>query len=252
MKRTLLILASLLLSVTAAAQNNPPAVPPPTYYTVNFIAHQGEVYTVYLDGEMQNRMPQGRVLVNNVSDQTHEVIVVMKRPVEKAAVMALRPGEPNVTVAVNYDPRIGRLYLYTAACNLPQPDDDIVPKPRTTQTVAVATQPTTGGYRQPATVRHYADTVGAGELDSMARRMRALPFDADRLALGKVLVAASSLTSVQIAYLCRTIDYSQSQVEFLKYAYTYCIDKTNYAYAIDVLTYRADKKRVSDYVATQH
>ena len=85
----------------------------------------------------------------------------------------------------------------------------------------------------------------------MAARMQAQSFDSDRLALGKVLVTSSSLTAAQIAYLARTLDYSQSQVEFLKYAYAYCSDKNNYSTTVDILTYRADRQKVLDYIATQ-
>jgi hypothetical protein len=89
------------------------------------------------------------------------------------------------------------------------------------------------------------------EVDSMLVRMRAQPFDNDRLSLGKVIVASSHLTAMQIARLAETIDFSNSQVEFLKYSYGYCIDPTNYFRAVDVLTFTADKRKVLDYIATQ-
>ena len=88
-------------------------------------------------------------------------------------------------------------------------------------------------------------------LDSMLVRMRAQAFDHERLALGKVIVASSYLTADQIARLAETIDFSNSQVEFLKYAYVYCVDPANYYRTVDVLTFTSDKRKVLDYIATQ-
>ena len=89
------------------------------------------------------------------------------------------------------------------------------------------------------------------EVDSMVVRMKQQSFDSDRLALGKVIVASANLTAAHIARLAKTIDFSQTQVEFLKYAYAYCMDKPNYHQAVEVLTFSSDKKKVLDYIATQ-
>ena len=60
----------------------------------------------------------GADMVNDVSDQTHEVVVVLKRPAQKAAVLQLRPSEPNVIINVDYDARLEQLSLYTPSHNL--------------------------------------------------------------------------------------------------------------------------------------
>ena len=66
-----------------------------------------------------------------------------------------------------------------------------------------------------------------------------------------MIVASSNLPAKQIARLAETIDYSSSQVDFLKYAYSYCADKVNYYTTVDVLTFSSDKRKVLDYIATQ-
>ena len=86
-------------------------------YTVNFESHRGESFSVFIDGNLVNRMPQGRVMVNDVTDRTHEVVVVLKRPEQKAAVLNLLPSEPTVMVNVVYDERTEELSLYTPSHN---------------------------------------------------------------------------------------------------------------------------------------
>lgn len=247
MKKTLTLLTLLCCCLCVVAQGNAPTgVPAPVHYNVSFVSQHGEAFSVFIDGELQNRMPQSRVLVSDIGDQTHEVVVVLKRPVEKCAVLQLRPGERNVVVNVNYDSRLEQVYLYTPLYNRP----DAVRYEAVERQMQEAVK---ASERQelPEAVREEVRPVTDDELDSMVVRMRAQPFDSDRLALGKVIVASSHLLSRQIGVLAETIDYSNSQVDFLKYAYHYCADPANYYRAVDVLIFTADKKKVLDYIATQ-
>ena len=257
MKKTLILLVlGIVCSAVMAqpghrpAKPQPGSVPPPTRYTVSFESQRGEAFSVFMDGNLMNRMPQSRVMVNDVSDQTHEVVVVLKRPAEKAAVMQLRPGEPNVQVNVNYDQRLEQLLLYTPSHNRAESyAEDRQPKHRPSGdkpavVVVVPEQPV-------APVEPEVRVATDDEVEAMIGRMRAQSFDSDRLALGKVIVASSNLTAVQIGRLAQTIDFSNSQVEFLKYAYHYCVDPVDYYKTIDVLSFSSDKKKVLDYIATQ-
>ena len=235
----------LAFAATAVGQpGRPGAVPPPARFNVSFESQHGETFTVFLDGDQVNSMPQSRVMVNDIGDQTHEVVVILKRPAAKAAVLQLRPGEPNVTVNVNYDMRQEQLYLYTPAYNRPDGDAerryrrevrfddvaaDIVPLPRD----------------------HELRQATDDDVDMMVLQLKGQSFDNERLALAKTLVSSAMFTSAQIARMGHTIDFSNSQVEFLKYAYQYCSDPRGYSVAVEILTFASDKKKVTDYIATQ-
>lgn len=255
-KKLILLMLGIVCSAVMAQPGHRPAkpqpgnVPPPTRYTVSFESQRGEAFSVFMDGNLMNRMPQSRVMVNDVSDQTHEVVVVLKRPAEKAAVMQLRPGEPNVLVNVNYDHRLEQLLLYTPSHNRAESyavDWQPRPRPGSDKPEVVVMVPDKPEVPAAPEVRVATDD----EVDAMIGRMRAQSFDSDRLALGKVIVASSNLTAVQIGRLAQTIDFSNSQVEFLKYAYHYCVDPVNYYKTTDVLSFSSDKKKVLDYIATQ-
>ena len=216
--------------------------------TVNFESHRGESFSVFIDGNLMNRMPQGRVMVGDVTDRTHEVVVVLKRPEQKAAVLRLLPSEPTVMVNVVYDERTEELMLYTPMQNRAESHEVVTtgmaaPK---AEMVAVAAENPTKVVEARA-----LPTVSDADVDAMIVRMKGQGFDSDRLALAKVIVASSNLTAKQIARLAETIDYSSSQVDFLKYAYSYCADKVNYYTTVDVLTFSSDKRKVLDYIATQ-
>lgn len=266
MKKLLLLGLMGLVTVGLVAQDlngklNLPknvATPAAKRYVVNFESHHGESFTVFMDGNEVNRMPQSRVVVRDVSDQTHEVVVVLKRPESKVAVLQLLPGEATVTVNVNYDSRSEMLSLFTPAHNRADKNDLRREKERMKR-AEEAKKPTTLNVNSDTTVVA-APGEGSDEnklateedLKGMLARMKAVSFDSDRLALGKVIVASSNLTADQIARLTETLDYSASQVELLKYAYHYCADPVNYFKTVDILTFTADKKKVMDYIATQH
>lgn len=244
----LLCLAGMAAMAQPGQGNRSGQMPPPIRYTVRFESQHGEAFSVFIDGDLMNRMPQSRVLVNDISDQTHEVVVVLRRPAEKATVMSLRPGEANVVVNVNYDERLEQLLLYTPSHNRAESYlDDHHPIHYDNGFTANVIPPTRPLPPTTPEVRGASDQ----DVAAMVARMKAQTFDSDRLALGKVIVASSHLTAVQIGRLAETIDFSNSQVEFLKYAYHYCIDPVNYYRTTDALTFTSDKKKVLDYIATQ-
>ena len=225
MKNILMALVMCLVAVTAVGQRQKPGHPGRMGSTVNFESYNGESYMVFVDGDAVNGTPQSRVMVNDLSDRRHEVVVVLRRPAQKAAVMQLQPGEAHVRVTVNYDARTETLTLYTPSHNRAG-ERNVHPEKRNVNT------------------EH--------DLQEMIERMKGQSFDSDKLALGKVIVASSSLTAEQIGRLAETISFSSSQVEFLEYAYPYCVDKKNYYKAVDVLAFGSDKQKVLEYIATLH
>lgn len=249
MKRLALSLLLCLMCAVTMAQKPATGAPAPQRHTVRFESQHGEAFSVFIDGELQNRMPQTRVLVNDVSSQSHEIIVVMKRPVEKAAVLNLRPGEQNVMVNINYDRRLERLYLYTPAHNRA---DYVEPLPELKVPKTYAGQRPVVVVVNEVAPQDTAVVYTEEQVDSMIVRLKGQSFDSDRLALAKVIVAsAATLNAEQIARLAQTIDFSNSRVDFLKYAYHYCVDQVNYTVAVNTLTFSSDKRKVLDYIAAQ-
>lgn len=252
MKKNIIIyLLGLMVLMPNVAIGQGYKSPRPPRYTVNFESQHGESFTVFIDGDIMNRMPQSRVMVNDVSDRTHEVVVVLRRPAQKAAVLNLLPGEPNIVVKVNYDQQSDEMMLYTPSCNLAKAEEmrpSVVPGVEPAEPRHVEETPHHNPiFQEPVEVRRATEE----DVSAMVARMRKQTFDSDRLALGKVIVASANLTAGQIAQLAETIDFSSSQVDFLKYAYHYCIDKVNYRLALDVLTFSSDKKKVMDYISRE-
>ena len=118
---------------------------------------------------------------------------------------------------VNYDERLEDLYLYTPAHN--RADKTIEKESRRLFNVVSEQQSTS---EQLVDVQDSIAPVAEDVLAEMLRRMKSQSFDSERLSLGKVIVSSSTLTAEQIGQIVATIDFSNSQVELLKYAYSYC------------------------------
>lgn len=231
-------LAMCLVAATAVGQPQKPGSHSMKRCTVNFESYNGESYMVFIDGDAVNSTPQSRVMVNDLSDRRHEVVVVLRRPAQKAAVLQLQPGEPNIRVTVTYDARTETLSLYTPSHN--RAEDVYTRHGEPHHHVPPVVPPADPNFH-PAT---------EADMQGMIERMKGQSFDSDKLALGKVIVASSSLTAEQIGRLAETISFSSTQVEFLEYAYPYCVDKMNYYKAVDVLAFSSDKQKVLEYIAT--
>lgn len=235
----------VLFSIACAVAGQTPSVPAPNTYSLRFDSQHGETFSVFIDGELQNRLPQSRVIVNEVSDKVHEVVVVLKRPAEKCAVLQLLPRDRMVLVNINYDSRLEQLYLYTAAHNKADADPHSELRRRLAQLPLASPRSDTTDNAEPLMPADDDAVTG------MVLQLKAQSFETNRLSLAKVLVASSALSADQIARLAETLDFSNTRVDFLKYSYVYCIDPENYFRTVDVLTFTADKKKVLDYVATQ-
>lgn len=265
MNKFALIAALLAATLGASAQHidgqqparqTERALPAATRHSVQFESKRGETFTVFIDGLPVNRMPQSRVLATDVSGQEHEVVVVLKRPTDRAAVLSLNPVEASVSVNVTYDEAQERLYLYTAAANRGRNRNDY----DVSQALDGANTSMRSSRRRPEAAERPQEPVAADTaaveapddeaINLLILQMRERAFSDDRVALGKTLVAATPMTADQIARLAATIDYSSAQVDFLKYAYDYCLDPANYSRAVDVLSFSSDKRKVLEYIAT--
>ncbi len=243
-----------MLSLTVAAQepysNHPHGVGgmrPIANSNVVFESQHGVAFTVFIDGNIMNGMPQGRVMVNDVSPTEHEVVVVLRRPAEKAAVLRIIPGEPTVTISVDYDAKNDHLYLYTPPCNRP----DTPRKPDRRKDIEEGIAVEYSDDDQPLTEDNPTRMATQDDVDFIVSQLKAISFDSDRLALAKTLLATSLFSSEQISIIGQTLDFSNTQVDFLKYAFSYCYDPRNYSKAMEILAFSSDRKKVADYIATQ-
>ena len=195
--------------------NHPnPQHPGQMIHTVALTAEHGEEFVVYVDGDIVNRKAATYVLVQNLTPHPHDIFVVLKRPADKIALIRYQPNMLVENFFVSYNTMTGRLELRSM-----QPQ--------------IANQ-------QPA-LPHICTFE---EVEKMYNTLKNESFEDTRLSLAKTMVSSNRMAAHQIKRLAESFSFDSNKLTFLKYAYTYCIDRQNYYECAEVLTFSSDKENL--------
>lgn len=238
MKKLTLTLVAVFLATVAVAQSrngrhgNPtPARPTPSILVE---AQHGETFYVYADGELVNATPKTQVKVENLDARAHELIVVLQHPARKAAVVQLYAAIPAMVVTVDYDMRRQQLLLFSSDASggiHHQAHGTVLPTPPVPPMPEVASDQW---------------------VNDMVARLRGQNFESERLTTAKGMLNNSFLfTSAQLARVTACFDFDNSKVDFLKAAYSRCVDPDNYETALDVLSFSNSRQEVRAYISSQ-
>lgn len=195
-----------------------PQHPGQLIHTVSITAEYGELFVVYVDGDIVNKKAASSVLVQNLTPQPHDIYVVLKRPVDKIAVIRYQPNMLVENIFVSYNTMTGRLELKSMQ---PQPMNPQV---------------------QPPHICTFE------EVERMYNTLKKESFDDTRLSLAKTMVSSNRMAAHQIKRLAESFSFDSNKLTFLKYAYTYCIDRQNYYECAEVLTFASDKEKLLRYI----
>ena len=207
----------------APAQQNPhhhhaPNPQHPAMHTVSLTAAHGEEFVVYVDGDIVNRKAASSVLVQNLTPQFHDIYVILKRPVDKIAMVRYLPNMLVENIFVSYNAMTGMLELKS-----------MQPQPVTPQV-------------QPPHICTFE------EVERMYNALKKESFDDTRLSLAKTMVSNNRMAAHQIKRLAESFTFDNNKLAFLKYAYAYCIDQQNYYECVDVLSFSSDKEALLRYI----
>lgn len=195
-----------------------PQHPGQLIHTVSITAEHGEEFVVYVDGDIVNKKAASSVLVQNLTPQPHDIFVVLKRPTDKIALIRYQPNMLVENFFVSYNTMTGRLEL------------------RSMQPQIANQQP----------VPPHICTFE--EVERMYNALKKESFDETRLSLAKTMVSNNRMAAHQIKRLAESFSFDSNKLSFLKYAYTYCIDRQNYYECADVLTFTSDKEKLLRYI----
>ena len=83
------------------------------------------------------------------------------------------------------------------------------------------------------------------------RALRAIDdevFSDNQLQLAKRITKSKCLTSAQIKEVAQVFSFDDTKLEYLKFAYEFCHDKSNYWIVNDVLTFESNKRALNKYI----
>ena len=260
MKRTILtaIISLLLLAVPAQNYGQRPARPHHNQHStaergqhhdqnvyLNFYADHGETFIVYVDGRPCYPQPLHQVSSVAVEPGQHDICVRLVHPADRVATLSMQfiHRQNNFTVA--YDSRSETLGLIPDQFNgHSRPTPPAPPPPPPPPTPPTPHTPHIPHIQQPDTPTHANET----EMSSIVELMNKSPFDKDKLSLGKTFVKQHPVLSSQAVLMAKTITFEDSRLEFLIYAFDYCVDPENYFQTVEALTYSSSRDKLLEVI----
>ena len=210
---------------------HPSSNPPMANRSILLTSVNGEEFQVYVDGDIVNKKLMTFVSVQNLTPQYHDVYVVLKRPVDKIAMVQVSPTASVANINVAYNHRTGTLELLLLQSQpqpQPQPQPQVAPVPAP----------------EPPAPR----LCTFEEVERMYQTLKRESFDNTRLNMAKQIVSNNHLTASQIKHLTESFSFENAKVQFLQYAYAYCVDPQNYYDCLEALTFSSDKEKVLKFI----
>ena len=106
-------------------------------------------------------------------------------------------------------------------------------------------------HNPPHTERHQPHHTPCATPDQMYQLMHTLKnqsFDDKRLEVAELCVILGSFCTDDLARMASTFTYDDKRLEFLKYAYPYCVDKEQYPRLHDCFTFRTNYDALIRYI----
>ena len=73
-------------------------------------------------------------------------------------------------------------------------------------------------------------------------------FEDDKLTLAKQAIPGANMTAAQLANIARVFSFENTKLEFLKFAYPFCIDPNKYFLVNDVFSFSSSKDELRRYI----
>ncbi len=277
---TLTVASWLALGLATAGQAQP-AGPPPT--AVNFTSERGIPFGLVLDGQLLAAPVVRSLHLDYLAPGQHwaefsvpsaaglqrsRVNVWLEPGLETSFVLVLRPGRAAQLRQVSRGPIPPRDYPAWA----PGPDDygpdqgpygdngngnggnyggayppagpgssPGYPAPGNSPTYPGPGGP---GYGLPAPGPQYARPLSPRDAADLAQALSRCPFDDQRLDIAHQALERSSLRSVELAALVRTLTFDKSQKELAKFGYAHVVDPQNFYRVYDAFTFPTSAREV--------
>lgn len=224
--------------------------PNSSMYQFRAIGH-AEMFMVYVDGVPYNNEPSQRVFLNNIDPQQHDITLRLVRPADRVVSLTLDFSLPGMTFLLDYDKSTGIFSLNVPGSNMALPATaSSVHRHQAPLPPVVGhnehnhNQPYSEHHSRP---EHHASDMEVGDLANM---MYKASFDNDRLSMAKTFVKSKWICSAQAIRISRAITFDDSRLEFLLFAFDYCVDRENFYLTAETLNFNSNKKKLMKHIQT--
>ena len=113
---------------------------------------------------------------------------------------------------------------------------------RTTENTAVVEPPRGCNGTYPMT---------SGDFSSAVSTIKGQSFDDTRLSTAKQIAGGNCLSATQIADICKIFGFEQSKLDFAKFAYEHCTERSNYFKVNNVFGFSSSVDELNEYISSR-
>ena len=92
------------------------------------------------------------------------------------------------------------------------------------------------------------NSIAPNQFENMLNAIDNETFSDDQLQLSKRITRSNSLTANQIKRIARIFSFEDTRLNYLKFAYPFCRDKSNYWVVNDALTFSSSKRALNQFI----
>lgn len=221
MKKTITFLYCCALLSCSFAQPHHANTPPihPQHFSIDLSAENEELFTIYVDGDLINKMPQKHVFIANLSANRHEVFVVLHKPFDKITSFIVKPEQGMANYLVSWNRFTKKIDILNIPTSHPQTTPPAMPQ-----------------------------TCSNHELEQIKHTLEEVTLSSDRLHVAKGILSQHLFTTKQILYLAQCFSFDSDKLTFFKEAYTHCINPKDYHACVKNLTFSSSQKELQNFI----
>ena len=227
--------------------------------TLNVSAEQNEHFWVYLNGSLQNEIASQSVTVS-VSAGEYSIAVTMDNSdrTTVTSVVILREGRNNYIVG--YQPQTQSIFLRSAAEDARAAGQMIgafgqmvqqmneMYEADVNRPVGGHPQPGNPGTPPPPPSVHGPVPCPPSEFMEIKHLVRSADFENDKMNIAKQATSAHYFYVDQIAEIARLFDFEHNKLEYVKFAYDYCIDRNLYYKLNGIFEFSGSKDELNEFI----
>ena len=103
-------------------------------------------------------------------------------------------------------------------------------------------------HRRPPMEQRYYDCASAEQMQAVMDALNGQSFDDKKLEIAKLCVTIGYFCTADMAQMATVFSFDDKRLEFLKYAYPYCLDKENYPTLRESFSFKSNFDALLDYI----
>lgn len=103
-------------------------------------------------------------------------------------------------------------------------------------------------HRRPPIEQRYHECASPEQMQAVMTALNGQSFDDKKLEIAKLCVTIGYFCTADMAQMAMVFSFDDKRLEFLKYAYPYCLDKENYPTLRESFSFKSNFDALLDYI----